>query len=173
MFDYFSCANMLCQFTKLIVMQNSEITITVNGKTHQFKAGDLAAFKSIPWSERKQLIDLLESIKQAEFVQADNKPTHEVTLDSTFNQNSPTDSTAVRQHVRKPSPNDQFTPKGTPLHNPQLDPQIKASEQDVNDLMHRLIVEQKKHHKSIPDKSIVIKLLLAVFVVIILVAMIT
>ena len=146
-------------------MPNNQITITINGVTHKFQTGDVDAMRDLPWSERKQLIELLENIKQAEYVQAE-KPT-ELSTDAGFNSNSSpipqslTKNTATQ--VNQSSKPPQFDAV-------KLDPEIKASEKDVDDLMTRLILEQKKKHQPIPDKSSVIKLLLLVFAIIIVLA---
>jgi len=143
-------------------MQKDQITITINDRTHRFKADDIEAMRDLPWAERKQLIDLLENIKQAEYIQAE-KPT-ELSTDAGFNL-SP--NAAV-----KSSPKTTATQADQSSALPQLDPEIKTSEKDVDDLMVRLILEQKKNHKPVPDKSSVLKFLLIVFAIIIVLALI-
>jgi len=146
-------------------MPNNQITITINGVTHKFQSGDVDAIRDLPWSERKQLIELLENIKQAEYVQAE-QPT-ELSIDAGLNSSSnaapqslsKTTATQVNQSSKPPQPD--------PV---KLDPETKTSEKDVDDLMTRLILEQKQNHQPVPDKSSVVKLLLIVFAIIIALA---
>ena len=159
-------------------MSENQITITINGKSHQFKAGDVDAMRDLPWSERKQLIELLENIKQAEYVkaaksesdpiEAHTKYESDTKSDASF-QNNSTDSTSIN-HIDLNQASLK-SPKNT-ASTPQLDPSIKASEKDADDVMARLILEQKQHHKPIPDKSSVLKVMLIVFAVIIVLMLI-
>ena len=143
-------------------MQNNLITITINGVTHEFQTGDVTAMRDLPWSERKQLIALLENIKQAEYIQAAEQS------ETNAGNNSSSDRAPQNQI-------NNLTTQVNPTSEPhQLDPEIKTSERDVDDLMARLILEQKQNnkHQPVPDKSSVIKLLLVVFAIIIALAVI-
>lgn len=150
-------------------MNKDQITITINDKTHQFKAGDVDAMRDLPWPERKQLIDLLENIKQAEYVKpADANFSSPASLGSknqSYGGNQAIKST-TKQPIIKPSK------PAAQTNAAKLDPSIKASDKDVDDLMNRLILEQKGSHQPVPDKSSVIKLLLLVFAIIIALALI-
>ena len=150
-------------------MTAAEIIITINGVTHKFTTGDVEAIRDLPWSERKQLIDLLENIQQAEYVKAvEPKDSSD---DAKFNSTTgtaklPIESAQSRhQHTSNQGASQSSKP-------PQLDSQVVASEKDVDDLMNRLILEQQSKHQPVPDKSSVVKLLLIVFTVIIVVAFI-
>ncbi len=146
-------------------MQNDQITITINGKTHQFKTDDITAMRNLPWAERKLLIELLENIKQAEYVKAVKQPNS--TADAQFNP-----ATGVNQQRHSAVLSSKAKPlQGNPT-SAQLDPQVKASEKGVDDLMQRLILEQQSNHKPVPDKSSVVKLLLLAFAVLIALALI-
>ena len=150
-------------------MEKDQITITINDKTHQFKAGDVDAMRDLPWPERKQLIDLLENIKQAEYVKSADANFSPTTSPGSKNQSYGSDqainSTTKQQVIKPPTPASQTNAA-------KLDPAIKASDKDVDDLMNRLILEQKGSHQPVPDRSTVIKLLLLVFAIIIALALI-
>ncbi len=152
-------------------MKESDVLVKINGKVHRLNKDNLQSIKTMAWEDRKQLIELLESIKQAEYVKADSQ------------QESNIDAQNEHQEVVKTSSISRVKTSDAPriskgLNNgievSKLDPKIKASDKDVDDLMARLILEQKQdsHHQSVPDKSAVIKLLLIVFVVILALAMI-
>ncbi len=135
------------------------ITITINGHTHRFNNGDFEAIKKLPWPERKALIELLENIKQAEYV----KPIKDVEVeDAKFEVNLQSASVASNTSLSKKAQNIAQTKQ----LNQTLDSQIKPSDKDVDELMSRLIVEQKQTHSSVPDKASVYKWLLIVFAVI-------
>lgn len=156
-------------------MSNNKITITINGVTHQFQTGDIQAMRNLPWSERKQLIELLESIKQAEFVNAAQSSETTSAIESATSQQQVTLNNSVETEPKKlkstaKSPNKNQYVKQNISHSPkapQLDPSIKASDKDADDMMQRLILEQQKDQQRIPDKSAVIKVMLIVFAVII------
>ena len=145
----------------------SEIKITINGTTHTFNNGDEPSVKDMPWSDRKKLIDLLERIKQAEYIKKpelnEQSPDKQTTSDG-----DQLKADQIRQRLKQAKANKTNIPPKNVM--PSLDPSIKASENDVSDLMNRLILEEKQHHKPVPDKSMVVKLFLVIFVVIILLA---
>ncbi len=124
------------------------IDITINGKTHQLTADNVEAMKQIPWSERKALIQLLEAIKQAEHVV---KPKPESELPAV--QRS---MTRIKQATEQP---------------PKLDPGVKKSAADVDDIMNQLLMQQPQK-SSVPDKQVVYKWFLIIFVVVVLLSMI-
>lgn len=141
-------------------MTKNQITITINDKTHRFNVDDVEAIRALPWSERKQLIDLLENIKQAEYVKTDKTtvPTHAAGFDS--------EQKVVPQSLSQSTTNNNpASAQRTASH--ELDPEIKASDKDVDDLMTRLILEQKSSHRPVPEKAAVVKWMLLVFAVII------
>ncbi len=145
----------------------SDITITIAGKTHHFSQGDFEWFKSLPWSERKQLIELLENIKQAEYVK---KPTESDDAVIKHQPDSKTINSEAGNHVSSRMPMGKHSSK---VHDEAgFDSTVKKSDQDVDDLMQRLIIQEKQHHKPIPDKSAVMKLILGVFVVVFILAVV-
>ncbi len=126
----------------------------------------MESFKALPWNERKQLIELLEDIKQTEYVK---KPAVSDAAEATSNA-----TVRVANHDGGMTPDLNPNVPDNKLADKQsdsgFDPSVKKSEQDVDDLMQRLIIQEKQHHQPIPDKSSVMKLLLGVFVVILLLA---
>lgn len=131
----------------------NKIEITINGKTHSFNQGDDSTIKNMPWNDRKQLIEVLEQIKQVEYV--DNK--------------SPTKIKPSTSHEITKTSNPASPTKG-PI---ELDQAVKPGEGDVDSIMSRLILEQKSTQKPIPDKSAVIKWMLVVIGIIIAIAVVS
>jgi len=117
----------------------SQIEITINGKTHQFKAGDDRAIKNMPWSERKQLIEILEQIKQVEYVKS-QPPVQQPNMSAPI--------------VNEPVKSESVSPVKT------YDKSIKPGHGDVDSIMNRLILEEKKHQSTIPEKGVVVKWML-------------
>ncbi len=146
--------------------KHNDITIIIEGKTHHFNQGDTESFKSLPWSERKQLIELLEGIKQAEYIKQPAGPQVDDTREK--ESVSRTINGSAVQAGLDPNPiNHQQA--GNPA-DAGFDASVKKSDKDVDDLMQRLIIQEKQHHKPIPDKSTVMKLLVGMFVVIFVLA---
>lgn len=148
-------------------MSDEVIQILIGGKAYALKANDPESLKKLPWSDRKQLIELLENIKQAEYVKAAMSRDK-----TTINQaKNPVTSVAAKSQVKTnhlPATNSNDANfKQAQKSQPQLDPSIKPSDQDADDLMARLILEQQQHQKPIPDKSAVLRVMLIVFAVII------
>lgn len=140
--------------------KSTDIVIKINNKTHCFNSDDMEAMRQLPWPERKALIELLEKIKQAEYV----KPVKEVFEDDAKFVTNPDSATNSSANLNK-----KITQNRTPIsgYDKKLDPKIKPSDADLDDLMSRFIVEQKQSHQTVPDKSSVYKWLLIVFAVII------
>lgn len=136
-----------------------DISITINNQSHHFKSNDIEAMRKLPWSERKLLIELLENIKQAEFVKPVKEPVFE---DANFDE--PEEPAIDSSIVLSKKITDKNSLKN--VRTKTLDSQVKPSDADVDDLMSRLIVEQKQSSSSVPDKSAVYKWLLIVFAVI-------
>ncbi len=126
----------------------TQIGITINGKTHQLSADNIEAMKQIPWPERKELIQLLDAIKQAEHVTKAKQSVEDKPVRQTI--------TPINKMVK-------------PL--PKLDQEVKKSSADVDDIMNQLIIQQQQK-SSVPDKQDVYKWFLIVFVLIVVVAMI-
>ncbi len=152
-------------------MKESDVLVKINGKVHRLNKENPNSIKNMAWEDRKQLIELLENIKQAEYIKADNQ--HESKIGAQFEQAQEAKTQSIPQVKRINQPSlkrDVSSAKDAP----KLDPKVKASDKDVDDLMARLILEQKQEnsHQPVPDKSAVIKLLLIVFVVIVVLAVI-
>lgn len=123
-------------------MDQSTISITINGKTHQLRLDDPEGIKSLPWEDRKQLIKVLEVIHQAEHVK---KPDSQAV-------------TPIRPDI-KPD---------RPVANKKT---ATASSQDIDVLMSQLIIEDRKNQTPIPDRSVAIKWMLAIILVIIVLSL--
>ncbi|WP_223787972.1 hypothetical protein [Marinicella meishanensis] len=145
-------------------MTEDDITITINGETHRFKSGDAEAMQNMPWPQRKKLIDLLESIRQAEFVAAAQSQAAAEPVSPQPSQQPVVSKTAPKQ--RQPAAT-QLKP--TPTKPSDLG--VDASRQSPEDLMQQLIMQEKQHSHSIPDRLTVVKYMLAVIVLIILLSM--
>ncbi len=147
--------------------ESNDITIKINGQTHQFNTDDTEVIRKLPWQERKQLIELLEKIKQAEYIKpAKNDGVEQGVKNATHNSlnKAPVDSSALK--VNKTHQLETNLRAVDVTSEKKLDPAIKPSEADVDGIMKRLILEQKKQHPTVPDKSIVVKWLLIIAVVI-------
>ncbi len=150
----------------------SEIKITISGVTHTFNSDAENSIKEMPWDDRKKLIALLESIQQAEYIKP-VKSNIRAALTKPHKRDEKNEQTQqaklIRERLKKTKPS--ATVDQSKASHTQLDLHVKASKNDVSDLMNRLILEEKQHHKPIPEKAAVIKILLVIFVVIILLAM--
>lgn len=137
-------------------MSQQTIQITIDGKTHEFKVGDTQAIKDLAWQDRKQLIELLEHIKQAEYVKKSTAPTEP--------------EEPLNQPVIAAKPTMQSQPKS---NDPKMgiDAEVKPGQGDVDSIMSRLILEEKKHQTTIPDRGAAIKWILIAFGIIILIAL--
>ncbi|MCX7552561.1 hypothetical protein OS175_01620 [Marinicella sp. S1101] len=142
-----------------------DISITINNQTHHFNGNDMESMRKLPWSERKALIALLENIKKAEYVKS-------VKTIETADESEISESEA-RSHEPVSHPKMKKASVASKTQH-KLDSPIKSSkaEADVDDLMNRLIVEQKQTRSSVPDKSEVYKWLLLIVVVIFVLAMV-
>ncbi len=157
-------------------MKESEVLIKLNGKVHRINKANPASITKMDWEDRKQLIDLLENIKQAEYVKEvesseDIKSSSSISLDLLEKKQSDVMKTKQENVQQRGIQTPQNTSQ---LGTQKLDPEIKASEKDVDDIMARLILEQNQSntHQPVPEKSVVIKLLFIVFAIIIALAMI-
>ena len=137
----------------LVKMSQQTIKITIDGKTHEFMSGDHQAMKNMAWQDRKKLIDLLETIKQAEYVKEAKSPEIE-----------------TEKLTSTPTIDPEF--KTNKNNSDQPDHTVKPGQGDVDALMNRLILEDKKHQSNIPDKSVVIKWMLIILAVVLLIAVI-
>lgn len=118
-------------------MSDNKVTIVIAGKRYDIDTSDKESIQAMPWKDRKVLIGLLDTIQQAE-------------------------------HIKPQEPQNTVEPTKTarPIKvevvstKPQLDPEIKPSETDIDGMMERFIMEGEKDRPKIPDKSSVYKWLL-------------
>lgn len=143
---------------------SKEIVITINGQTHRFQADDLHAIKAMPWEDRKQLIGLLDTIRQAEFVAAADAEVHTPA-------GHRAESTTGQPTEKAPPQANSAAQRPIQTQSSKMDPQADFRSQNPDDLMQQLIMQEKQHSRSIPDRMTVVKYMLAVIVVIILVSM--
>ena len=128
-------------------MEQTDISISINGKTHRINIDDPAAISRIPWEDRKQLIQVLEAIRQAEHV----RPTPDKSVKTVQSTQVP-----ALKSVSKPA-------------KPGKVPQAHAEDIDV--IMSQLIIEERKNRTQIPDRGVVIKWMLIIFAVIVLLSL--
>lgn len=134
-------------------MSKQTIKITIDGKTHEFMAGDHQAMKNMAWQDRKQLIDLLENIKQAEYI----------------NQSTPVQEPEQPESIKPTLPTQSKSQEKPKV---DMDQASRPGQGDVDALMNRLILEDKKHQSNIPDKGVVVKWMLIILAIVLLIAVI-
>ena len=134
---------------------SEKITITINDKTHHFDANDKAAMAQMDWQDRKQLIALLENIRQAEHI-------------------TPTESeqTPATKQIKTPQPDIQPSRHQVQDASHQTIREGRQGEGDVDALMSRLIMQEQQNRTSIPDRGTVLKWMLVFFAVVVLLMLI-
>jgi len=128
-------------------MDQTDISISINGKTHRFNLNDPEGIRQIPWEDRKQLIGVLDAIRQAEHVKQPKQPN-------------------IRA-VAPIKPADKTT--GQAARQTQTAAQNKPEDIDV--LMSQLIIEDRKNQTPIPDRGVVIKWMLVIFAIIVIISL--
>jgi hypothetical protein len=128
-------------------MESTQVTITINGKSHQLNTADPESIRRLPWEDRKQLIGVLEHIKQAEYVQQSKAPETPRPYLMAVKTTPQTDAVAASETA-------------------SLKSTAKAPE-DVDVLMSQLIIEDRKNRTQIPDRVVVVKWMLVILAVII------
>ncbi|WP_154224052.1 hypothetical protein [Marinicella rhabdoformis] len=134
-------------------MSENKVTIVLSGKRFDLNLNDKASIQEMPWKDRKQLISLLETIKEAEHI----KPKAE-------------DKIQPDNHVANINSEPATTPPPTTAV--KLDPEVKPSEADIDSMMERFVMEGQKDRPKIPDKSSIYKFLLIIMAVLLGVALI-
>lgn len=133
--------------------QRIKIKIGIDGKVYSLDTSNRESLIQIPWESRKKIIEVLESVKQAEHVEtAKAKETFEL-QNKTVNQRSK----LAGQDINLPAEKDSRVP--------ELD------SKDPDTIMQQLIIQQQNQH-HIPDKGTVVKWMLVVFIVFILIMMV-
>ena len=139
-------------------MSESNINITIAGKSYQINPQDKASIAQIPWQERKKLIELIEVIKQAEHVNTKS-------VDSIEEVKSAATVLPKPQRLVVPQ-------KGaSPIEKILGDGSRAPAKDDADLIMQQLIMEQKGGSK-IPEKKEVYKWMVGIFAVIILLMLI-
>jgi hypothetical protein len=130
-----------------MTMDQTDISISINGKTHRIDIKDPEGIRQIPWEDRKHMIAVLDAIRQAEHVKQPSQPDiRAVAPIKTANQ-------TTGQTTRKPE---------AAAHN---------KPEDIDVLMSQLIIEDRKNQTQIPDRVVVIKWMLLIFAVIVLLSL--
>lgn len=131
-------------------MSDDQVTIVLANKRFDINLRDKASIQAMPWKDRKQLIDLLETIKQAEHIKRQVQTPKEESKVKTVQQIHTQDLNTK----------------------PQLDPAIKPSEADIDSMMERFVMEGQKDRPKIPDKNSIYKWLIIVLAAILLLAIV-
>jgi len=134
---------------------SNKITITINDKTHHFDADDKAAMAKMEWQDRKQLIALLENIRQAEHI----------TANAAEQKSAPKNISPTQSNTQNREHSDQDASHQTIREGRQ-------GEGDVDALMNRLIMQEQQNRTSIPDRGTVLKWMLVFFAVVVLLMLI-
>lgn len=100
------------------------VKIQIGETDYQIDLDDVTSIQSMPWSERKKLIGLLETIQQADHIKAEEPKKTIIPDEPTANQ----------------------------TNSPELDPEIKKSDADIDAVMNRLLLESGPQ-RQIPDKK--------------------
>lgn len=114
------------------------VRIIIENNDYQLDLEDVSSIQAMPWPARKQLIDVLEAIQQADHIKS-AEPKKEI-------------SPEPQRYTQKVQ-----TEKGA---SSVLDPEIKKSDADIDAMMERFILEGRQDRKPIPDKSSIYKYLL-------------
>lgn len=125
--------------------KDDDILIRIGGKTYRLR-DEAESLRKIPWSQRKRLIEILEAMKQAEYVVVKDQPPPEARTTTAI---KPV-ATLKPKPTRPPRPTEQQPP------------------QDTDAMMQRFLAEQKNYKSSIPTKASVYKWFLIIFAVIFL-----
>lgn len=118
-------------------MQQSAITVVINGNAYKLRPGDTAAAGAIPTAERQQLIALLGSLREVE-----------------------SESHTVAQAGRQVSA--QYTQQPVSQIKPE-----RLGAGDADALMARLVMEENRNKKSVPTRQSLYKWVAVCTVVII------
>jgi hypothetical protein len=121
--------------------KETELSITIGGTQYPIDLNDLSSLTTIPWKDRKMIIEVLEKIKQAEHIQPEPK----------------------RAPESMPTKRSKPVVQDSQFKNSNV---IKSNE-DPDAIMQQLIIQQQNQH-NIPDKSTVVKWMLVVFIIIML-----
>jgi len=109
-------------------MPQSKITFIVNNNTYQLSVDNIAAIRSIPKADREPLITLLEAVKKQDKMA----------------------QIAVQQAIGKaqaPLPTDSITATTATSQNQGQTNPTRLSSGDADDLMARLILEERRNQK--------------------------
>ena len=133
--------------------KQEDIWVRIDGQTHRLRPDNPESMRQIPWTQRKRLMDVLEVLKKAEYVD----------LETTSSENNPAVKTPGHQMSTPKAVNAQSSSRHT-----QQPPEHNHSSQDSDAMMQRFLAEQKSHKSSIPTKAGIYKWFLIIFAVIFL-----
>jgi len=131
--------------------KEDDILVRIGGQTHRLRVDDPQSLQKIPWSQRKRLIEVLEAMKKAEYIDTATAETAKV---KPMTDESPTSANKLK-------PVAQMKPD---IPNPPI--------QDSDVMMQRFLAEQKNYKRSIPGKAAIYKWFLIIFTVIFLLVLI-
>lgn len=129
--------------------EQDNILVRIDGKTYRLDSDKPASLIKIPWPQRKRLIDILEAMKAAEYVETERSQKAEPQKDQ------PRESTQAVKLT-----------KDVDSELKQVSTPSNTNAQDSDVLMQRFLAEQKNHKHSIPDKRSIYKWFLITFVII-------
>ncbi len=134
-------------------MEQATITFIINGKTYSLCASDIETIRKIPDADRQQLITLLGAVKQYDrLVQADvQQVADKVKIFSQAATNAPEAGNMLDHHNIEPE---------------------RLGSGDADDLMARLILEEKRKQKPGLTKQTIYKFIGGVAVIVIILVLI-
>lgn len=128
-----------------------DILIRISGETYRLQPDKPESIQKIPWAQRKRLIDVLEAIKKAEYVDSADSQESEP-------ESSSQDIKPIKSEQKKAQEN-VSPPKSAAPDRPPADSDM---------LMQRLLAEQQGQRKKLPTKAGIYKWFLIIFAVIML-----
>ncbi|GAA4817744.1 hypothetical protein GCM10011365_12490 [Marinicella pacifica] len=135
--------------------EKEDILVRIGDKTYRLDSDDPAALKKIPWPQRKRLIEVLEAMKAAEYVDSSRRQKSETLQDQ---------ARQSRQALKRVKDIDSTTS--------QTATSLNSNTQDSDILMQRFLAEQKSYQHNIPDKRSIYKWFLIIFSLILLLVLI-
>jgi len=129
-------------------MEQSPVTIVINGSTYTLNANDADAIQQIPRAERQKLITLLEAIQQHDRTAISSEQPISTDLEEVWED-------SIKHATQAPT----------------LDQQDNSAQAagggDIDALMARLIMEERANQKEVPTRQSLYKIIGGVTIVII------
>lgn len=133
-------------------MNNAKITFVINGNTYSISSTDKEAINSIPASDKQALIALLESVKQQDQIAFEN-------MQQRINKAKQAQQKTIQQSNQQPT---------QPNSTGQVLGEKPMGAGDVDNVMARLMLEEKRNQKQLPTKNTMYKWMAIVIVVLVL-----